>query len=127
MRTGIAGADDPDSTPLAGQRKVGTIEERGRDGHGRNEVLDLDRPARLDVRLLEVLVGHDDELPLLDLVALDDIAPRNGAVRVPVDVLVADERVVAAVDLMERKLVGSLARVEAHGDLHEAEAYRSRP
>ena len=114
-------------TSLVGEENVGPVEEGRRDGRGLDEVLDLDRLARGDVRLLEVLVVHDHELPLLQLVALGNVAPRDRLAGALVHPLVADGRVVAAVDLVKREVVGLLARLEPHRDLDEPEADGSRP
>ena len=84
---------------------VRRLEERGIDLIARDEVLDVDRLRRLDVRLREVLRLDDDELVLLDLVALDDVLPLDGLAGRRAHALVADRREVALVEQAEVELL----------------------
>src|SRR5690606_30770290 len=78
--------------------------------------------------LLQVLRIDDDELVLLDLVALDDVLPLDALAAHGVDALVADGGQVPLVEQPEVELLrAALGGVQRHRDLEEAEADRPAP
>jgi hypothetical protein len=82
-------------------------------------------PTRLDRNGVEVVVGHDDVLVLLDLVALDDVLEVD---LLPVDrahALHADAPHVLVVELIEPQ--GLLLGRRVHGDRDRDEAERDGP
>lgn len=108
--------------------EVRRLEERRLDLVARDEVLDVDRLRRADVRLREILRLDDDVPVLLDLVPLDDVLPLDGLTGRGVHPLVADRGEIAAVEQAEVELVrAALGRDEADGDLEQAEADRAAP
>ena len=106
---------------------VGVAEEHGIDLLVRDEVLDLDRPAALRLRGLEVLRLHVDELALLVLEGTRDLLVGDRLRLGLADLLVADPAAVLPVDEVEVQRVLGDRRVHAHGRVHQAEADAPAP
>ena len=112
--------------PLGGQQVVGRLEEARIDLALLHEIADVDRLRRLERRGLEVLVGDHDVLPLLVLVALDDLLPRH---RIPVarHALVLHGGQVRLVQHLEADAIRADGGLQLDGDVHEAEGQRAFP
>ena len=107
---------------------VRAVEVREVDVTGGDEVLDVDRLRGGRPGLVEVRVRHHDELALLVLVALGDVAPLDLDVLRAAIAPVVDGGGVRLVDLSEPDFRLTLGRrMEAHRDRHEPESDRTLP
>src|SRR5262245_1701262 len=112
----------------ARSQEVRMVEVCGLDLRTSYEVLDLERLSGGHPRLLEVLVGEDHELTLLDLVALHDVLPGNLTALLFAHALVVDGASVPVVEEPEAQLAPAGHRgIEADRDGHQAEGHRSSP
>jgi hypothetical protein len=93
----------------------------------RHEREDLDRPVRLLLGGLEVLVGQVDLLAVGDLVRLDDLIRRDFLPLLLADLLVADRRPVLLVDEMELEGVLVDGGVHLHRRVDEPKGDASGP
>src|SRR5450759_5204560 len=92
------------------------------------ELLDLDRPDRLERNLLEVLVGDHDVLVGRVLVALDRVAARDDRLVRGAPDLHLDPRPVRGVEHVEAdRVLGLGRRVELDRDRDQAELDRALP
>src|SRR5262249_52321983 len=108
---------------LGGLDVVGAFEEGPGDVRRRNEIPDIDGLGGLDPGLGQVLVGHDHELSLGVLVALDDLAPGDFDAVGAADAAILDRCQIGAVELAKTDLLrGFAGRVEADRDGDETEA-----
>ena len=104
-----------------GLEVVGLLEQQRVDLVARHELLDRDLARRRRRQLGHVVVGEDDHLAVLGLVALGDVGvghllPVEGA-----DALVLDPAAVLGVHLAERHVVALGRGVELHRHRHQAE------
>src|SRR2546422_4910151 len=94
----------------------------------RHELADLNGLSACDLRLRQILVRDDDELPLGVLVALLDILPRDFNALGAADAFVLNRRVVLLVKLTEGDLGLTLrGRIEAHRNRDQSERYCTLP
>ncbi len=92
-----------------------------------DEINDVDRIGRFEVDALKVLVLQDDELPLLILVALHDLFPRNFFSIHLGDALVIDRAKILGAEQAEFQLLGATGILQRDRNAHEAEADGSFP
>src|SRR5439155_563832 len=94
----------------------------------RHELADLNGLSACDLRLRQILVRDDDELPLGVLVALLDILPRDFNALGAADAFVLNRHVVLFVKLTESDLGLTLrGRIEAHRNRDQSERYCTLP
>jgi len=81
----------------------------------RDEGADVERLSGRHSGLLEILIGHDNILALLVLIALHDFAPRNLDALLAAEPLVLDPGVVLLVQQIERQRLAALdGRIQVH-------------
>src|SRR6185503_10351581 len=87
----------------AGNEEVRAVHPDGVDLAERHEALDVDRPGVVAaLQRLELGVLHDDELPLRELPALDELVRGNLLIVRRAPALLLDRREVLAVEQPER-------------------------
>ena len=90
----------------------------------RDELLDLDRAVGLGLEGAELLVGEGHEAILLELIALDDLAPLHHPLVTRAVELLPDAGPAVAVQHVERDLLGVRRHVHPDRDGDEPEADR---
>ena len=113
--------------PLARLQVVGRLEVALIDVLGIDEVEDVDGLGLLEGGRLEVVLGQDDELPLLVLVALDEILPADRLAFGLADALVVHRRLVFRVQQPESGTVIARRAVQLDRDVHQPERNRALP
>jgi hypothetical protein len=104
-----------------GLEVVGLLEQHRVDLIAGDELLDRDLPRRRRRQLGQVVVGEDDHLAVLGLVALGDVGVGDLLAVDRADPLVLDPAPVLGVHLAERHVVALGRRVELHRDADQAE------
>ena len=106
---------------------VALLEQHRVDLVARHELLDRDLARRRRGQLGQVVVGEDDHLAVLGLVALGDVGVRDLLAVDRADALVLDPPAVLGVHLPERHVVGLGGGVELHGHADQPEGDRALP
>jgi len=112
---------------LARYQHVGLLEILGADRIGVDECGDLDRLVAFRCGGAQVLVLEHDVAALVVLERLDDVLPRHFLSGLAVDALVADRRIVAAVEHAEMQVRAPFAGHQPDRYVKEAERQRAGP